>query len=236
MQFVNKYTFVWLPLIILVVSLVLDRDLRHPYGGRSTAAEVRPDLVFLRPRHHVAELHLPFSQALSITRREFFFGTMLAALVTAVLLGAVFGVVGAIERATGGWGVNGYFFAGLGVDRRPRGRGLLRRGGDGALRGRVLGSDALPPLRRSRADAHAVGRGVLLIAALWLVGRMDAWATVWTWLADLGPMGLTAVLAVLTCVLGAASFLTLRAPSPDHRGRRTGAGISRRRPRRCGGG
>ncbi len=53
----------------------------------------------------------PFSQALSITRREFFFGTMLAALVTAVLLGAVFAVGGAIERATGGWGVNGYFFS-----------------------------------------------------------------------------------------------------------------------------
>ena len=43
---------------------------------------------------------------------------------------------------------------------------------------------------------------------------MDAWATVWTWLADLGPMGLTAVLAALTVVLGAASFLTLRRATP----------------------
>ncbi len=43
MQFVNKYTFVWLPLLILVVSLVLSIAIFAliPYGGRSTAAEAR---------------------------------------------------------------------------------------------------------------------------------------------------------------------------------------------------
>ena len=44
--------------------------------------------------------------------------------------------------------------------------------------------------------------------------RSHTGRAVWTWLADLGPMGLTAVLAVLTCVLGAASFLTLRRAIP----------------------
>jgi hypothetical protein len=51
----------------------------------------------------------PFSQALSITRREFF-GTMLAAVGTALILGAVFVGGGALEQVTTGWGVNGYFF------------------------------------------------------------------------------------------------------------------------------
>lgn len=219
MQFVNKYTFVWLPLLILVVSLVLSIAIfaLFPYGGaKYGGGSQAPIWYFFGLGIMSLSYTFPFSQALSITRREFFFGTMLAALVTAVLLGAVFAVGGAIERATGGWGVNGYFFS---LDwvwtAGPGGAGLFF-----AVVAMVLfvaGFWGATLYRRFGALGLTLtlsGVGVLLIAALWLVGRMDAWATVWTWLADLGPMGLTAVLAVLTCILGAASFLTLRRAIP----------------------
>ena len=117
MQLINKQTFVWVPLIVLgssfaisiaIYAILFSAGLSGPfYGGGSQA----PLWVLLFVGISSLTLTFPFSQAMSVTRREFFFGTMLAAAMCAVLLAAVFAIGAVIEKATNGWGINGYFFA-----------------------------------------------------------------------------------------------------------------------------
>ena len=61
---------------------------------------------------------------------------------------------------------------------------------------------------------YALSFGVVLVAAMWLIGRLDAWGAVFEWIAGLGTGGLAGGMAVATVVLGAISFLTLRRAVP----------------------
>jgi len=219
MQFVNKYTFVWLPLIILGSSLVLSVVIfamipydGAKYGGGSQA----PIWYFFALGIMSLSYTFPFSQALSLTRREFFFGTMLAAGVTALILAVAFVVGGAIESATGGWGVNGYFFyldwvwqsgwlvAGLFF-------GILSLllffiGFWGATLYRRFGPFGL--------TLTLVAFGVVLVAAMWIVQQLDAWGTVFEWFGSLGAGGLAVAMAAATVVFGAVAWATLRRATP----------------------
>lgn len=106
MQFVNKYTFVWLPLIILGASFLMSLGIFAiiPYDGvKVGGGSQAPIWYFFAVGIMSLSYTFPFSQALSITRREFFFGTMLAAVGTALILGAVFVGGGALEQVTTGW-------------------------------------------------------------------------------------------------------------------------------------
>ncbi len=49
---------------------------------------------------------------------------------------------------------------------------------------------------------------------MWLIGRMNAWGQVFTWIGQQGPAGLTAWGLLLGAVLAAISFLTLRRAIP----------------------
>ena len=219
MQFVNKYTFVWMPLIILGASLVMSIVIFAliPYdGAKYGGGSLAPIWYFFALGIMSLSYTFPFSQALSVTRREFFFGTMAAAGVTAAILGVTFVVGGALERATDGWGVNGYFFyldwvwqsgwfaAGLffGVLSLL----LFVVGFWGATIYRRFGSFGL--------TVTLVGLGVILLAVVWLVQQLEAWGALFTWIGSLGTLGLTACMAVATIVLGAVAWATLRRATP----------------------
>lgn len=219
MQFVNKYTFVWLPLIILgasfLMSLVIYALIPYDgvkYGGGSQA----PIWYFFALGIMALSYTFPFSQAMSITRREFFLGTMLAAVVTAVILGVVFAVGGLLERATEGWGVNGYFFSLDWVWRA----GPLMAGvfyGVLSLLLFVIGFWGATVYRRFGPiglTVALVGVGLLVLAGIWLIGRLNAWGPVFEWLGGLGPNGLTGLMALATAVVAGIAFLTLRRAIP----------------------
>lgn len=119
MQLVNRQTFVWLPLIILgasfaitlaiygIVVFSVPGPIEDPmYSGGAQA----PLWYFLIVGVQALSLTFPFSQAMSVSRREFFQGTLLTAAGTSFILAATFLVGGLVEKATDGWGFNGYFF------------------------------------------------------------------------------------------------------------------------------
>lgn len=113
MQWINRTTFITIPLIVLggafLVSVLIYAMIPADgpkYGGGAQA----PLWYFLVIGIQSLTLGFPFSQALSITRREFFLGTTLAAATTALPLSAVYIIGGLIEKATDGWGVNGWMF------------------------------------------------------------------------------------------------------------------------------
>jgi len=219
MQFVNKYTFVWMPLIVLTGAFVLSVIVfaMIPYGGaKYGGGSQAPIWYFFGLGIMSLSYTFPFSQALSITRREFFLGTMLAALVTAVMLGLAFGVGGTIERATGGWGLNGYFFS---LDWLWT-AGPISAGVFFAVVAMLLfvaGFWGATIYRRFAAIGLTIALvllGLVLVATIWVIGRLEAWGAVGDWVSGLGVLGLTGVLAIAAVALGAASFLTLRRAIP----------------------
>ena len=222
MQLINKQTFVWVPLLVLgssfaisivIYALLYSSGLPGPfYGGGSQA----PLWVLLFVGISSLTLTFPFSQAMSVTRREFFFGTMLAAAMCAVLLAAVFAIGGLVEEATNGWGVNGYFFA---LD------WVVSRGALGAalfyfvmaMLLFMLGFWSATMYKRFGALLLTliwVGVGVVLLLAVWAITRWEMWVDVWTWFVVQGPLGFALGGLVLTLVLGGVSYLTLRRAVP----------------------
>ncbi|MET0780614.1 MAG: hypothetical protein ABWY26_05740 [Microbacterium sp.] len=222
LQLVNKMTYIWIPLIVLagawvltlgIYAMLTSNGVPGPfYGGGSQA----PLWYFLVVGIQALTLTFPFSQAMSVTRREFYLGTLLTAALTAAILSTVFLVGGLIENATGGYGMNGYFFR---ID------WMLAPGVWAAwltyfaiaMLMFVVGFWAATIYKRWGTLAITlvlVGLGALLVGAMWLVGRLDAWGRVFEWFAAQGSLGLTLWGILVIAVLAGSSFLTLRRAVP----------------------
>ncbi|MDE0545055.1 hypothetical protein [Microbacterium sp. C7(2022)] len=222
MQFINKQTYLWVPLIILAGAFALSLAIYAiidaaggagpKYGGGAQA----PLWYFMVVGVQALTLTFPFSQAMSITRREFFFGTLLTALITSAILTSVFIVGGLIEVATGGWGMNGWFFH------------LDWIWAEGALGAVVVyfctamlffvsGFWSATVYKRFSGIGLTillVGTGALLVLALFVIGRLDAWAQVGAWIAGQGAVGLSLWGLALAAVLAGLSYLVLRRTLP----------------------
>jgi hypothetical protein len=222
LQLVNKQTYIWVPLLVLfgalaltlaVYALIRSGGAPGPmYGGGAQA----PLWYFLVVGVQALTLSFPFSQAMSVTRREFYLGTLLTAVLTAAILASIFVVGGFIEVATGGYGMDGYFFY---ID------GLWDAGWwvawfayfTIAMLMFVAGFWAATIYKRWGSvilTIVLVAIGVILVGIMWLIGRMNAWGQVFWWIGQQGPAGLTAWGLLLGAVLAAISFLTLRRAIP----------------------
>ncbi|GAA3200951.1 hypothetical protein [Microbacterium terregens] len=222
MQLINKQTYIWIPLIILggafvlalaVYAILFNAGIDSPkYGGGAQA----PLWYFLIVGVQALTLTFPFSQAMSVTRREFYLGTLLTAALTSSILAGIAVVGGLLERATNGWGVNGWFF-GLPWIWEAGPLGALLVNFVGAMLFFVIGFWAATIYKRFGGlwlTIVLVGIGVLLVAGLWFVGRLDAWAEVFMWFGTVGVVGLSLWTAALTAVLAGIAFLTLRRAVP----------------------
>lgn len=219
MQWVNRVTFVVIPALVLsgafLVSLLIYTMITSEgpkYGGGAQA----PLWYFLVIGIQSLTLSFPFSQALSITRREFFFGTTLAAAATALPLSVLYVVGGLIEKATDGWGVNGWMFH------------LPWIWADG-LAGAWLFYFAAPMLffmvgfcaatvyKRFGATLLTVGLivvAVLVVIAIALITRFEAWGTIGAWFAGTTITGWGGYLLLAALVLSGFSLLMIRRATP----------------------
>jgi hypothetical protein len=215
MQLINRMTFVWIPLLILgsvfLFSLLIWAMI--PYGGMKYSAGAQA-LIWYLVAVGIQSLTLtfPFSQAMSVTRREFFLGTYLTAALSAALLAVVCTLGGFIELATNGWGLNGWMFY---IDwmwsAGPAGAALMvfavamltfTAGFWGATVYKRFGGLGL--------TAVLAGIGLLLIGALWIIGRLNAWGAVFSWLGGLGVVSLALCVLVVVAALAATAYGMLR--------------------------
>lgn len=218
MQLANRETFVWVPLLILgssfVISLIIWGILAaggvtsNMYGGGAQA----PLWYFVVVGVQALTLTFPFSQALSVTRREFFLGTMLTAALTAGILALIFVIGGLIEIATKGWGIGGYFFA---LDwlwaSGPFAAGLFFF--TLTMMVFTLGFWAATVYKRwgsFRLTLVIVGIALVLLAAVWFITVTRSWPEVMGFIIESGVWGLTAVLAVITLAQALGSAAVLR--------------------------
>lgn len=219
MQLVNKMTYIWVPLLILAGSFLLSVLIFAliPAGGVKIGGGAQAPLwYFLVVGVQALSLTFPFSQAMSVTRREFHVGTFLTAVLTGAILSTIFTVGGFVEQWTGGWGVNGYFFRIPWISDEGWAvtwlvffaiamfffavgywaAGIYKRWGSFAL------------------TAALLLIGLVLVGFVALLTVTNGWIPVFTWIAQQGPLTLAGALLALVVVLGVSSYATLRRTTP----------------------
>jgi len=219
LQLINRQTFIWVPLIILgaatVISILIYAMIpvdTPKYGGGGQA----PLWYFFAIGISAMTLTFPFSQAMSITRREFFLGTLLTAVLGSAFLGVIFLIGGAIETLTNGYGINGYvFYLPWLWEAGPLAAFtvyftlalfLFVVGFTGATIYKSWGPTVLTIV--------SIGLALLLVGLVFLATRLDLWAQVWTTILDLGSLGLALWGLVAVAVLAGISFLAFRRATP----------------------
>ncbi|MBT2484197.1 MULTISPECIES: hypothetical protein [unclassified Microbacterium] len=219
LQLINKGTFVWYPLIILASAVVISVIIyamipfdEPKYGGGGQA----PLWYFFAVGMSAMTLTFPFSQAMSITRREFFLGTMLTAVLASALMGVLFLIGGGIEVATNGYGVNGYvFYLPWLWDAGPGGAFVVYFtlalfffvvGFTGATIYKSWGQLVLIIV--------SVGLSLLLVGLLFVATRLDLWNEVGAAIMELGALGIALWALLVTAVFTVVSFLAFRRTIP----------------------
>lgn len=219
MQFVNRQTFIWIPLLVLSGALILSLaiyamipSLAAKIGGGSMA----PLWYFLVTGVYGLTLTFPFSQAMSVTRREYYLGTLLTAVITSLGLALIFMIGGLVEQATGGWWMNGWFFY---LD------WIWAAGPFTALFVYfviamlffITGFWAATIYKRFGAlwlTVVLVAIGLALIGVLWIIGSANAWVPFFTAITEAGALGLALWGVLLGVVLAGISFVLLRRATP----------------------
>lgn len=222
MQLINRQTYVWVPLMVLSGSLLItlaiyailnNAGVGGPmYGGGAQA----PLWYFGVVGVQALTLTFPFSQAMSVTRREFYLGTLLTAVLTGAILAIVFVIGGLIEQATGGWGMNGYFFYLPWIwEAGPLGAGLFFF--TVTMLFFVVGFWAATIYKRFGSvvlTITLVALAAVLVLGLFFIGQLNAWQQVFEAIGTLGALGLALWGLLLGAVLAAISSLTLRRAVP----------------------
>lgn len=222
MQLINRQTYIWVPLMVLGGSLLITLGIyavirnagadNALYGGGAQA----PLWYFGVVGIQALTLTFPFSQAMSVTRREFYLGTLLTAFLTAAILSGLFVVGGLVEEATGGWGLDGYFFflpwiwgagaAGAALFYFTIAMLFFVVGFWAATIYKRFGSVALTTVLLTLA--------ALLVLGMFLTGMTDSWAQLFGWFNGQGAVGLALWGLLLGAALAGISYLTLRRAVP----------------------
>jgi hypothetical protein len=179
----------------------------HPVGGMSGFCV----FLFIAGLLSVTR-SMPFGLALGVSRRSYYLGTLLLALTVAVSDGLILAVLQAVERSTGGWGLNMHFFQVPYILSGPWYLTWLTSSVVLALlfvygiwfglvyrRWNTIGLAAF-----GAAQVTVVAAGAL--AATWT----SAWPGIGRFLTNLSAAGLTGVLAALAVGLAAGGFVTIR--------------------------
>ncbi len=160
---------------------------------------------------------MPFAMGMSLSRRTFYLGTALAALLTSLVYGVALSVLTSVEDATGGWGVRLDFWAPGSFDVDNAALQVLVSGAP-MLAATFLGVAIGVVMKRwgptgvwSLAVATLVVTGGLAILVSW----RRAWGDVGSWLVDQSMVTLAVTIPVaLALVTAALSFAGLRRVVP----------------------
>lgn len=160
-------------------------------------------------------LTFSFALGLGVTRRDYYLGTAMYLIGLAVALAVIVTVGAALEAATDGWWIEGRFFAPGGLDSEPL-LGLLGTAFFIALLFMFVGAFAGAVWVRWRVVGIYVFIGgfvAVILAALWIVGRMGAWQELGDYLSTSTILEISAWTAPLTVLCAVGGYLTLRRAS-----------------------
>lgn len=220
MQLTNKWIYLGIPLIILAGSTLISLAIfaMIPDGAANAISGSGQAVMwyFFALGIQALTLLFPFSQALSVSRRSFYIGTVGLFTVVALALAVLYWVLGLIEQATNGWGMNGAIFA-------------IPWIAEGAWYAQILFYFAVTSLffllgfwsstiykrwRTVGLTAALVGLGAVLLGVIALITWRDGWPTVGAWLVGLTPLSLAGWVLAAAALLALTSYATLRRAVP----------------------
>lgn len=221
MQLINKWTFVGLPLVILgsafafsmaIFWIVREAGGEGPlYGGGAQA----PMWYFMALGIQALALTFPFSQAMSVSRRSFYLGTVLLFGACALAMSIFYYLMGLLEKATGGWWLDARFFA---LEWIADNNALVQIGFYFVLMLLlfILGFLIATIYMRWKATGMVVffiGLGVVLLGFVASMVLNDWGGKFWSWALTWTAGGVTLWGAAVAVVLAGGSYLTLRKAS-----------------------
>lgn len=220
MQLINKWTFLGIPAVIIVLAFLLSlgiwalipNTVEVKYSGAGQAVM----WYFFGLGIQSLTMTFPFSQGLSISRRSFFLGTVGLFAVLAAVVSGLYVVLGLVEKATNGWGLQGRMFALEWVAEQPWFIQLFFYFVI-MLFLFLLGFWSATVYKRWRTTGTlvmCVGFAVLLLGAAALTTWQDRWGDFGAWAASQTPASTGLLALALAAVLGVGAFLTLRRATP----------------------
>ncbi|MGY1717037.1 hypothetical protein ACI78R_21445 [Geodermatophilus sp. SYSU D01106] len=160
---------------------------------------------------------MPFAMGMSLSRRTFYLGTALAALVAALVYGVAVALLVAIEDATGGWGIRLNFWAPGQMDVDNVALQVLVSGAP-MLAAAFLGVAIGVVMKRWGQYGIwglVIGAMVVFGGLAVLVSWRGWWGDVGTWLVDQSTLTTAVAIPVaLAAVAAALSFAGLRRVVP----------------------
>ena len=208
----------WLIVLgVALINVIVWRTTPQDENSAAAGAVVPLAAVVLVSFVQAVTQLLPFGMGMGLSRRSFYAGTALAAVLLSAAYGLALTALAAIERATGGWGVDLAFFAPPWVEARhpvlqwvALSALLLLAAATGAGIGIVY-------KRFGATGMYLLTVAVIVVvgAALLAIGTLDAWQQVGNWLTGQSMVVLAVALpAVLTVGGGVLSFAGLRRVVP----------------------
>ncbi|AJT41321.1 hypothetical protein [Psychromicrobium lacuslunae] len=220
MQLTNKWTFLGIPAVILagcfLLSLAIFAIIPNSVEFKFSGAGQGVIWYFFALGLQALTLTFPFSQGLSISRRAFYLGSMLLFGTVALVMALFYWVMGLIENATNGWGMNGHMF-------------YLPWVSDGAWYATILfffsimmflylfGFWAATLYKRWQVNGVLVvtiGLAVIIVGLVALLTWQGWWLDFFGWFGAQSNLSIAGWLLALSVLLAGGSYLTLRRATP----------------------
>lgn len=219
LQLANKWTLLGIPLVILAACLVCSLAIFAliPNGSaKFSGAGQAPLWYFFAVGIQSLTLTFPFSQGLSVSRRAYYIGTVGLVLVVSLGWALLYWLLGVIENATNGWGVNGHMFHFPWVSDGPWYRTVLFFWIATMFLFFVgfWGATVYKRWRTTGLLIAGIALAVIVLAAAAAVNLTDGWVAVGTWFAGQTTMSVGGYVAILVALLGIGSYVTLRRATP----------------------
>ena len=218
MQLINKWTFLGIPMVILVASTTFTIAIWAIVSRNSSDAVLVSGSgqavmwYFLALGIQSLTLTFPFSQAMSVSRKSFYLGTLGLFAVIALAYSVLYYLLGLIEKATGGWGMNGQLFALGWIAENNAAVQILFYFVAMVLLFMIGFWCATVYLRWKTTGMLIVGIGfaVILLALLAMVTFNGWWVAVGGWFGSLTTLGLALTMGAICVLLAGGSYVTLR--------------------------
>ncbi|GAB3563507.1 hypothetical protein [Spelaeicoccus albus] len=219
LQLANKWTLIGIPLVILAAGILVSLAIFTFIPGGSekfSGAGQAPLWYFFAVGIQSLTLTFPFSQGLSVSRRAYYIGTVGLVLVLTLLWGVLYYLLGLLEDATNGWGVQGHLFHFPWVSDGPWYRTVLFFW-IATMFLFFIGFWSATLYKRWRATGLLVAGiavAALLVAIIVVVNLSNGWIAVGSWFAAQTSLSIGGYVAIIVALLGIGSFLTLRRTTP----------------------
>ncbi|MGO1768400.1 MAG: hypothetical protein ACTHZX_00490 [Microbacterium sp.] len=215
LQLISTQSFVWVPAMILAAAAIVSVLIFAMIPGddvKFAGAANAPLWYFAAIGVQAMTLSFPFSQAMSVTRREFHLGTLLFGAVGAAMMATLFIVLAGIEVLTDGYGVNGRV-AYLDWIFEPGWVSAWLTYFTYTMLLFVVGFWMATIWKRfGTFTVVAVGVvvGLAVLLAIFFITRGGVWPEVIRWFVDVGPLGITLGGLGVTALLAVGAYGTLR--------------------------